>query len=242
MIQRLVVNGCSYMHVYASGGGHMDLASNLDIKLSGSLAQTGCNNSRILRTTLKDSYMTDIPTLYILGMTFINRSEIPILRCEDEDNSFEGRWANPQNLMYRKQWEDFWTEDDTDRFVELREKESLFGGLDFAEDLMYRMLAVIGDLERREHRVVMYQQADTAHHNFSDNPRLSLLKNNKNIIGDFKWCSIQWQHSQGVPFQTYAGGNKYGDPPDEMRHRKIKHHQKLNDFLTKYIKAYKILE
>ena len=80
MIQRLVVNGCSYMDVYASGNGHVDLASRLNIPTMESIAQSGCNNSRIIRTTLKDSYLTTEPTLYVLGVTFISRSEAPILK------------------------------------------------------------------------------------------------------------------------------------------------------------------
>lgn len=242
MIQRLVVNGCSYMDVYAAGGGHMALAKNLNIEKCKSLAQTGCNNSRILRTTLKDSYLTDVPTFYVLGMTFVNRSEIPILKCENEDSSFEGRWTNPQNLMYSNRWEHFWSEKDTNEFVALREKESVYGGLDFIEDLMYRMLSTIGDLQLRGHRVIMYQQADMGHHNLLDSPRLKLFKNNKNIIDGFRWCSIQWQHRQGVPYLPGDHKNRYGTTPEEMRHRQSGQHHVLNEFLTNYIKEYRILE
>ena len=76
---QLVVNGCSYMGSYVNGGGHRDLAKNLGIEEYSSLAIGGSANSRILRTTLKHSYLTDKPTFYVLGMTFIGRSEIPIL-------------------------------------------------------------------------------------------------------------------------------------------------------------------
>lgn len=243
--RRLVVNGCSYMHVYSMGNGHVDLAEKLRMRTSVKLAISGSNNSRILRTTLKDSYQTIEPTLYVLGMTFINRNELPILKCSNEESSFEGKWANPQNFILKNRWEDFWIEQDTDKFVSLHEKASLFSGLDLTEDLMYRMLSVCSDLERRGHRIIMYQQADTGYHHHLDAPRLNLFKNNKNIIGDFKWCSIQWQHSQGVPVAIYPAGSvptKYGNAPDEMRHRQSGEHHVLNNFLTNYIEEYKILE
>ena len=100
MIKLLVVNGCSYAQVYANGNGHIDLARRLgivghhNIPQAVSLGIGGSANSRILRTTLKHSYITQVPTLYVLGLTFISRLELPI--C-NPDNEFEGRWANPQN-------------------------------------------------------------------------------------------------------------------------------------------------
>ena len=75
---QLVVNGCSYMELYANGGGHRDLAKSLGIEEYSSLAINGSANSRILRTTLKHSYLTNKQTFYVLGMTFISRAEIPI--------------------------------------------------------------------------------------------------------------------------------------------------------------------
>ena len=245
MINRLVVNGCSYMNVYASGNGHKDLAERLSIPHSMSLAQSGCNNSRILRTTLKDSYTTDTPTLYVLGLTFISRYELPIL-CysidEHADTSFEGRWTNPQNQLYVKRWEHFWTEKDTDLFVKLSEKAALYSVLDYTEDLMYRMLATITDLKSRGHRVLMYQQADVGYHYHLDSNRLQLFKSTPNIMDGFSWCSIIWQHKQGVPANAGDYINKYGTTPEDMRHRRAGHHQILNEYLTNYINQHKILE
>ena len=101
MINNLVVNGCSYMYSYAAGKGHVDLSKRLAISNSDSLAISGSANSRILRTTLKHSYNAP-PTLYVLGMTFLSRLEIPI--CEPE-NDFEGRWVNPQNQEFKYRWQ-----------------------------------------------------------------------------------------------------------------------------------------
>ena len=119
MIEGLVVNGCSYMDVYAQGNGHRDLAEKLNLLHYESIAQSGCSNSRIIRTTLKHSYNSSRKNLYVLGMTFISRSEAPILCCDDP-GSFEGRWTNPQNQIFRDQWEHHWTEKDTEKFVEIK--------------------------------------------------------------------------------------------------------------------------
>ena len=78
MISRLVVNGCSYVKCYDRGNGHIDLAERLNIPSAYSLALPGSCNNRIIRTTLKDSYITDHPTLYIVGLSFLNRSELPV--------------------------------------------------------------------------------------------------------------------------------------------------------------------
>ena len=98
---RLVVNGCSYMNAYTCGGGHKDLGARLNIPNQVDLSQSGCSNGRIIRTTLKDSFLTQEKTFYLLGITFIVRNEITILqlpRHEKELDSFEGKWTNPQNL------------------------------------------------------------------------------------------------------------------------------------------------
>ena len=252
---QLVVNGCSYMESYANGGGVRDLAKTLGIGEYSSLAIGGSANSRILRTTLKHSYSTDKPTFYVLGMTFVSRAEIPILKYtpdEMEDSSFEGRWTNPQNQKFSARWEHFWTERDTEKFVDIRLKAELYSLLDRTEDLMYQMLAAISDLSSRGHAVLLYQQADSSillprypdqPYRFIDSARLKLLSSKSNIVNGFEWQAIQWQHQQGVP--ELAGGNWksiYGDAAPEIRHRALGHHHQLNEYLINYIKEHKILE
>ena len=245
MINRLVVNGCSYMHVYALGNGHHDLADRLGIKTAESIAQSGCNNSRILRTTLKDSYITSESTLYVLGMTFISRSEVPILKYSPDDSpdtSFEGRWTNPQNQMYANRWEDFWTDHDTKLFVKLKQKEELVSLLDRTEDLMYRMLSTINDLESRGHKIIMYQQADTDYFSDLNTQRLSLFKTKSNFVNNFHWAAIKWQHEKNVSINEGDYNSKYGPAPLDIQHRKAGEHQVLNEYLTNYINKHKILE
>lgn len=244
-VDRLVVNGCSYMEAYASGQGHRHLAEQLTISDYKSLAIGGSANSRILRTTLKDSYNANVPTIYILGLTFISRSEIPILKYvnEDAELSFEGRWTNPQNQQFSHRWEDIWIEQDTDRFVELKLKSELFSLLDRTEDLMYQTLSLIDSLNSRRHKIIVFQQADDSYNYLLDSPRLSLFRNYKEIVRGFGWQAIQWQHEHGIPpISIEPTYNKYGEPPAEIRHRLPGQHQKLNEFLINYIKEYKILE
>jgi len=245
MIERLVVNGCSYAELYARGRGHNDLAQRLEIPNAESLAQSGCNNSRILRTTIKDSYATTVPTLYVLGMTFVSRYEIPILTYpagDSAETSFEGRWTNPQNQMYSNRWESYWTVKDTDNYVKMKDKANLFGFLDLVEDLMYRMSSTANDLRSRGHRVLMYQQADVGYQGLLHTPRLALFKTMPWVVNGFNWNAIQWQHDHNVPVNPGEYDGPYGVTPENMRHRKPGEHHLLNKFLTNYIDCCKILE
>lgn len=240
MIQQVVVNGCSYMESYAVGNGHVDLAKKLNligkfnIPQASTLAIGGSANSRILRTTLKHSY-TAPPTLYVLGMTFVSRLEIPI--CNPE-NEFEGRWINPQNQEFKSRWQLGWAQSDSDQFVENKLKSEVFSILDRTEDLMYRMLATISDLKSRGHRVLMFQQADNLYQEYLDDPRLQLFKQPE-IVNGFSWRAIAWQAQQGVIPKTYPPGRPHV-PPD-MTHPEIGHHALINEYLTNYIQEYKIL-
>jgi hypothetical protein len=234
MIGQLVVNGCSYMESYARGRGHVDLAKSLKIPTSASLAIGGSANSRILRTTLKHSY-TAPPTLYVLGMTFVSRLEIPI--CEPE-NDFEGRWINPQNQEFKSRWQHNWSQTDSNQFVETKLKSEVYSILDRTEDLMYRMLSAVADLKSRGHRVLMFQQADNLYQEYLISPALQLLQQPE-IIDGFNWRAVAWQHSRSVRPIQYPPGTAYVSP--DMIHPAPGHHDILNAFLTDYIREHKIL-
>lgn len=233
----LVVNGCSYMHKYASGLGHVDLKTQLGIDSAQSIAVSGSANSRILRTTLKHSYTTTVPTFYVLGMTFVSRLELPI--CEEE-TSFEGRWVNPQNQEFKSRWQMHWTDQDCEQFVEIKLKSEVYSIVDRTEDLMYRMLSTVNDLKSRGHAVLMYQQADNLYQSHLHNPKLSLLKYCPEIVHGFEWRATAYQHEQGVSGSEYPPGSPYV-PPD-MTHPEPGHHHVLNTYLTNYINQHKILQ
>ncbi len=237
-INNLVFNGCSYAEVYANGGGHLDLAQRLNIDNASSLAIGGSANSRILRTTLKHSYQTTEPTLYVLGLTFVSRGEIPILKVDNEETSFEGRWVNPQNQEFSNRWEHYWNKSESEKFVDLKLKIELYSLLDRTEDLMYHMLSTIYSLQARGHRVLMYQQADTSYQTLLTNPRLQPFTSMKNIINGFEWRGIGYQHEHNVEtgelraIQTWVGPK---DVPLHMRHPAVGAHQIINEYLYNYI-------
>lgn len=222
------------MYSYAAGSGHVDLAKRLGINQAGSLAISGSANSRILRTTLKHSYSAK-PTLYVLGMTFLSRLEIPI--CEPNDE-FEGRWINPQNQEFKNRWQHGWSQADSDQFVETKLKTEVFSILDRIEDLMYRICATISDLQSQGHKVLVFQQADNLYQQYLGDTRLQWFKRPE-IIDGFAWRATEWQQQQGVKPKNYGPGMPYV-PPD-MTHPEIGHHNRLNEFLTSYINQHKIL-
>ena len=241
MIKLVVVNGCSYTQSYSDGNGHIDLARRLgivghhNIPQAVSLAIGGSANSRILRTTLKHSYITQVPTLYVLGLTFVSRLELPI--C-NPDNEFEGAWCNPQNQEFQSRWQHQWTAKDSEQFVETKVKSEVYSILDRTEDLMYRVISTITDIQRRGHRVLVFQQADNLYQEHLSNPRLSLFQRPE-IVEGFAWRSVAWQYAQGVAPKTYPAGSQYV-PPD-MTHPKLGEHQMVNEYLTNYIQEHKIL-
>jgi len=232
--RNLVVNGCSYTETYASGNGHRDLASALGIDQATSLAIGGSANSRILRTTLKHSYQAAEPTLYVLGMTFISRSEIPILRPDDE---FEGRWVNPQNQEFVAKWEHYWTPEKSRQFVELKQLTEVYSLLDRTEDLMYHMLSVVHSLQSRGHEVIMYQQADDSYFSSLSNSRLAPFQSCSRIVNGFGFAAIGYQHQHGVAKLALSEKSFIGPKtvPDHMRHPEPGHHQVINRFLADYI-------
>jgi hypothetical protein len=243
MIKNLVVNGCSYMEGYAAGNGHVDLANRLGISNAASLAIGGSANSRIIRTTIKHSHQTTDPTLYIMGLTFISRYELPILKEDDKNPTFEGRWCNPQNQEFLDRYEHYWGKTESEKFVEFKLKTEVYSLLDRTEDLMYTMLSAIDSLQTRGHRVLIFQQADDSYRFLLDHPKLSLLTSKPNIINGFKWCAVGYQHEQGVEKAPLGGGNFIGPKavPDNMRHPAGGHHDVLNEYLVKYINDQNII-
>lgn len=234
-MKQLIVNGCSYMHSYASGNGHVDLARRLGIDISHSIAVSGSANSRIIRTTLKHSYQTTVPALYVLGMTFLSRLEIPIL---DKDHEFEGHWVNPQNQQYQHAWQPGWTKAHLEKWIDLKLRWEFNSVLDRTEDLMYQLLSLIESLHSRGHRVLIFQQADSLYQEFLHDPRLKLFDKPEFIDG-YKWRAVPWQHQQGILPTLYFPPQP--DVPRELVHPKPGSHDILNAFLTNYINEYKIL-
>ena len=237
------------------GQGHKPLAQQLGItKKSESIAIGGSCNSRILRSTIKHSYMVaKEPTLYILGMTFVGRSELPISRVFADipfgpGSNFEGPWLNPQNQQFSDTWEWHWNEQLSSKWNKLRiisEQSTLLWRM---EDQMYQQLSAIADLKSRGHQVLMYQQVDFAMLEYLDDPLLAPLANTPNIIDGFKWMAVQYQLENGVmPMDSRDAPGIIGlknahKVPANIAHPANGQHQVLNEFLIQYITEHKLLD
>jgi hypothetical protein len=240
MIQQLVVNGCSYNEVWSLGSGLEQLALALGLPQYKSLALGGANNSRILRTTIKHSYQTDVPSLYLVGLTFMSRWELPIVETNGEE-TFEGGWVNPQSQKHADGkfiWN--WTDSDTETYKNLLFKSSAFAQADQLEDLMYRCISVAADLERRGHKIVFWNNPDQSIPDLVKNStRFDLLKNNPAFVDGLSWVAIPWQHEQGaIASQPLPGVEQ---PPQQLRHILPTEYKYLNGYLTQWIKDNKIL-
>lgn len=234
MIDRLVINGCSYMNYYHSGGGTHDLANRLGIANSKSLSKNSSCNGRILRTTLRDMYSTVSPTLYVLGISFINRYELTLL-AEPEDDA---TWVSANGLQLNdlpKKYKPEATKLDINNYA--KSYVALTNASDVLEDLMYRLLCLIDSAHQNSHRVLIFNTAEHGVDYYIDHPRFDLFRQRKEIIGGFAWKSIPWQFEQGASYP----------PEDEVypvdcRHVSPGDHGWLNDFLTNYIQEHKILQ
>jgi len=232
MINRLVVNGCSYLNHYSQGKGHVDLAQQLNLAFSHSLAYPGSSNNRIIRTTLKDSYTTDQPTLYIIGLSFLNRSELTI----GQDTDFEGKWISFQNYINPDKIADFWTDTDSQQVIAHNLKMESYVIKDKLEDLMFKLLAMISNLRQRNHQVVIFRQPDDYYINHLGEERFKFLKNCVNIVDGLSWSSLEFQADKGVKYVPEDHHH-----PKLIRHPAPGEHQHLNKFLVEYIATHKLL-
>ena len=234
-----MLNGCSYEESYARGV--RELAKSLGIKKCYSLALGGSANSRILRTTLKHSYKFPEPTFYLIGLTFASRWELPIFEAPAAKD-FEGRWINPQ--AQRKSTDKFqfnWTDKDTETFTELNFKSVIFSESDQLEDLMYRCLSLIGDLNKRGHRVLIYNNCNKNFGELVDNDStFSFIKDNPVFVDGLRWTAIPWQHLQGARAREYPSNVEL--PPLEFQHIHGQDYKFKNQYLFDYIQQHKILE
>lgn len=255
-ISNICTNGCSYMRAYDAdpGQGHRALADSLNIANAETISISGSSNPRILRSTLKHSYtVAKEPTLYILGLTFIGRDELPISKVfADREfgpgSVFEGPWLNPQNQGYSDSWDWFWDPQLSSKWNKLRviSEQSTLGWR--LENLMYQMLATVSDLKSRGHQVIMYQQADFAILEHLDEPMFEPFRQCVNIVDGFKWMAVPYQLERGVPRMgaenapSIIGLKNSHKVPDHIAHPANGEHLVLNDFLIQYITDHNLLD
>lgn len=234
--EQLVINGDSYMELYVRGGGLEDLAQRLNAQHHETLCMGGCTNSRILRTTMKHSYQTPYASLYVLGLTFLLRSELPIASVDDP---FERTWVNPrqqQGFVAKPGW----SESDSATYSELTLKSAAGAETELLEDLVYRLAALRSDLVRRGHRLLVFNTAnDFTHVTKQDFRTLSPMIREPYIVDRLQWRSIVWQQQQGAALFTYE--KHHALPPPDCHHIAPGEHRWLNDFIVFYINSNKIL-
>jgi len=176
-------------------------------------------------------------------MTFISREELPICRWDSYSSPtpqdvWEGAWTNPQNQQFGKErWIPEWNDQLTKQWVVWREKYETGTIVDRLENLMYQMLAMIDSLTHRGHSCIIFQQADEWWQGMlpEELRRLKLLKDNPNIIGNFKWLAIREQHKAGVAF---IKDEEHVQP--DIRHRLAGQHQWLNNYLEQHIRHHEL--
>lgn len=235
MTNRLVVNGCSYMHYYDLGNGTKDLAKRLNIDHYKSLAKIGVCNSRILRTTLMDMYSNNIPTLYILGMTFVNRFELTLLESNDD---LDGSWVSYNGLPIKNLPKLCKKEISLNHINEFSQSHVvIMNSKDLLEDLMYRLASLIDSAKHKGHKILIFNTAEHIVDYCISEPRYNLFRQFKEIIGGFDWRSIPWQFDQGAEY--LHEDEQY---PANCRHVEPGQHRYLNQYLTNYIQEHKILQ
>lgn len=228
---RLAVNGCGYMVGYAHGNGHVDLATMLKINNTASLAKSDSSNDRIVRTTLKDSYATAEPTLYIIGLSFLGRMELPLSQVTDV---FEGRWFSFQNAENKKFLKNIiLTDSEFQSVLDIKLKAEAESIEDRLEDLMYKLMSLVDSLQSRGHGAIIFNTADELIVPYLIMEKFKLLQNPAFIQG-LAWKSVDYQFDHGVQSSRYDQQTK---TPNNMKHPDPGSHHVLNDFLVAYIKS-----
>lgn len=221
------------MAYHHKGGGTKDLAEKLKIQNFDSLAKNSVCNSRILRTTLRDLYSANQPTLYVVGITFVHRYELTVLDTPD----FDGRWQSFNGTIN-------WIADNYHDQVTLKDLENfskawnnIIYDVELFEDLVFRLLSLIDAAQNLGHRVLVFNTAEHLVDYFIDDKKFDILDDRKEFVYKLKWKSIPWQFAQGA--QWPAEDQQY---TENCRHVQPGDHKWLNEYLCNYIDDYKILQ
>jgi hypothetical protein len=233
MIDRLVVSGCSYMEHYTDGTGHIELAKLLDISHAINLAKSGSCNDRIIRSISRDSFSNHRPTLYVVGLTFLHRYELPICAEKDDDGLWESCTGNM--LSQRSpNWRSDISLSEYNNYAALR--THMFYLTESLEKTMYQVLTLINSVKQLGHKIVIFNTAESGVDQFLNESRFQLLTIPE-IVGAYKWQSIRYQLDCGAKWSEHDSNlEKY------VRHVAPGEHRWLNEFLTNYIHEYKILQ
>ena len=197
----------------------------------------GSTNSRIVRTTAKHAHHNTVPSLYVVGMTFVNRWEAPVNKHGTE---LEGAWCNPRAYQIKEDdYLGFWTRERSEQWDHLNMMAHTHGEVDQYEQVLYQVLMLQSWLRQQGHRLLVYRQIDDFKNveQVLQHERLQHFDNPRLFVNNYAWASIAWQAQQGVPENT---GYEVAPPP-EFRHRRPGHHHQLNKFLADYVQQHTVM-
>ena len=233
MIQRLVTNGCSYVNHYANGGGHHDLANQLGIKFVNDISKAGNSNQAIIRTTLTDCLAETQPTLYVVGISFDARIEIPV--CYNDNQ--QDQWITVTGLDFNN--EPITVDKHTIMdYIDSRQKIYGTALFDQVYWLFMRFAMLIDSVKQNGHCIVVFNTAESKVQDCFQRhgeDRFGIFKKySAEIIDNLKWLSIPWQITQGA---AYVNSDEHL-PPD-CRHIAPGEHRYLNNFLFDHINKHR---
>lgn len=239
MIERLVVNGCSYMDVYVGGNGHKELGSQLNIPTVLSKAIPGASNQRIIRTTLEDCYNSDTPTLYVIGITFLHRFDLPIIASEHGMD----KWQSFNNIsLVDNQFPTFDANialNDVIEYKKLLSKFRTCSGPEVSAECVLTLTSMVDSIINNGHTVVIFNTGDISFRKHTNQPMLQYINKNKHIIDSFKWLSNEYQFDMGARCDPIDIQRCL---PIECRHVMRGDHQYLNEYLVNYIDKHNIMD
>jgi hypothetical protein len=230
---RLASIGCGYMQGYAHGQGHLDLAQRLSIDSAVDLSLSDSSNSRIFRVLSADSLKTPDPTLYVIGLTFLGRWDLPLNKHPREQ---EGRWVSFQNhrSVIQSLEHSVLSPGEFDNLLDIKLKIEAFSISDRLFDLALDLRNIIHSLRQRDHGCVIFNTADDLILPWLNDNSIKDLLDVPEIIDGLRWMSVPYQFDYGVTASHFD--TEYADVPLHHRHTNPGEHEVLNDFLTNYIR------
>ena len=228
--KRLVSTGCGYMQGYAHGKGHVDLAQQLGIVHAHSLSLSDSSNARIFRTIHADSLQNKESTLYVIGLTFLGRWDMPL---NQDPVHQEGRWTSFQNHhSINDITSTLRTPDEFSTLIDIKIKTEKFSIPDRIWDLALTLRTVIDSLKQRGHGCVIFNTAEDLILPWLGDAEIKSLLEVPEIVNGLKWLSVPYQFDHGVAPSRFDHANEL---PTHHKHTNPGEHHVLNDFLVDYI-------
>lgn len=226
----LAVAGCGYMVGYAHGDGHRNLAQSLGIFNVDNITKSNSSNTEIIQAVYQHSLQTQLPVIYVVGMTFLGRWTLPLLK---QGKSKWVSFQNSSNIVHNEDWAISLEEFET--LLEIKLKTEQYSIKDRLEHLIMQLRMLIDSLRARQHQIVIFNTADDLVVPYLT--EFESLTNIPQFVHNLAWLSVPWQFAQGVAPSVYD--QQPGIPPGQ-RHPNPGEHEILNKFLLNYINTHLI--